>query len=336
MSDYQHNSFAQFDIDVKDNPGIFDPILRDKIKDMAFGLSSTLLCCDSPSIGLKLIVNIGSFKNIAEFKRKYKAGISFLEEKLGVKLDRATSAPNNCMFMPYDPDIKYDPNKKTIPFYEVSFIAEEISHPKRDNNDDDLYYQLCKTAWFVNKLLKAGIDITSTYEAWMKVAFCFACLGESDRELFISVCSLYPGFEKEQCSQRFDKALKEYNGKITIATFYYVCEETYGIEPYPYKPEQVFPPTDKISEIDSETANNTKVQAETAQSISTSKKVIGKNQEDQIGEDDSMILSPLTLTDLTTLPTILNKLTGLFTNPKQQDIVGLSFITWISLYQKQF
>lgn len=76
----------------------------------------------------------------------------------------------------------------------------------------------------VRRILNANVDITSNYDDWMRVAFSLANLGEQGRDLFLRASSLYPGYNREECSKKFDNVLKGRNGLISLGTFFDIAK----------------------------------------------------------------------------------------------------------------
>lgn len=71
---------------------------------------------------------------------------------------------------------------------------------------------------------RRNIDLTSTYEDWLKIGFALASLGESGR-LFFHICSRQnASYKSAETDRKFNSLLKS-NGNITIATFFMACKK---------------------------------------------------------------------------------------------------------------
>lgn len=68
------------------------------------------------------------------------------------------------------------------------------------------------------RLAEAGKDITADYADWINVTFACASLGEQAREAYHTICSLYTGYNREECDEKFSNCLKAGNGLVTLGT----------------------------------------------------------------------------------------------------------------------
>lgn len=84
--------------------------------------------------------------------------------------------------------------------------------------------QCCKV------VAERNIDITSTYDNWIKVEFALASLGENGREFFHLCSSQNEKYDRHETDRKFD-SLQRGNGGITIATFFKICKD-YGVSLY--------------------------------------------------------------------------------------------------------
>jgi hypothetical protein len=66
-----------------------------------------------------------------------------------------------------------------------------------------------------------GIDLTCTYEDWLKMGFALVDgFGEAGREYFHRVSSLNPGYQLAECDRQFTKCLQAKKTGITLRTFF--------------------------------------------------------------------------------------------------------------------
>ena len=64
------------------------------------------------------------------------------------------------------------------------------------------------------------IDITPTYDDWLRVAFALSAeLGESGREVFHRVCRHYPRYNPAECDRKYTQCLRSPRHGIGIGTF---------------------------------------------------------------------------------------------------------------------
>lgn len=91
----------------------------------------------------------------------------------------------------------------------------------------------------VERIVSAGMDITSEYNNWVSIAFAFAGFGEEGRSLFHDVSRLNPKYDWADCDVKFTNCLRsaqqrlEGNGGsetvVSIATFMKIAQE-HGID----------------------------------------------------------------------------------------------------------
>lgn len=67
------------------------------------------------------------------------------------------------------------------------------------------------------RIAESGIDITSTYNDWLKVTFSCASLGEAARESYHIICSQYPNYRREECDMKFNNCLKTKSNTDSVA-----------------------------------------------------------------------------------------------------------------------
>ena len=79
------------------------------------------------------------------------------------------------------------------------------------------------------RLAEAGRDITADYADWINVTFACASVGEQAREAYHTICSLYPGYKREDCDEKFTNCLKSGNGQVTLGTLMKMAQDA-GID----------------------------------------------------------------------------------------------------------
>jgi len=68
------------------------------------------------------------------------------------------------------------------------------------------------------------IDITSTYDDWIRVGSALASLGERGREYFHLVSSTNEKYQADETDKKFNNLLRNVS-KISIGTFFYICSQ---------------------------------------------------------------------------------------------------------------
>lgn len=86
---------------------------------------------------------------------------------------------------------------------------------------------LDKVARLTEEVVRRGIDLTDGYSKWVEIGMTLASLGESGRQFFHAVSSVYPGYDRAKADTKFTNLLRT-TRKVTIATFFHHCE-AYGV-----------------------------------------------------------------------------------------------------------
>ena len=217
-----HSSFICLDIDGQDNPNIKD---WEQLKCQLAAIQQIAYASLSVSgNGLFLLIPI-------KYPSCHKGHFLQLSEdfsQMGITLDRNCS--DICRLRtkslddhPYVNEHALVYNKvKVIERPKPSFVANITSNSR--SNIIGQVAQCCKV------IAERNVDITSTYDSWIKVGFALASLGENGR-LFFHLCSSQnEKYDHREADRKFDN-LQKGNGSITIATFFKICKD-YGVSLY--------------------------------------------------------------------------------------------------------
>lgn len=82
---------------------------------------------------------------------------------------------------------------------------------------------LDKVARLTKEVVRRGIDLTDGYSNWVEIGMALANLGETGREFFHAVSSVYTGYDRAKADTKFTNLLRT-TRKVTIATFFHQCE----------------------------------------------------------------------------------------------------------------
>lgn len=242
--DCKHTGLVQIDIDYKDNPQLVDEVTRRHVKEKINSLLNCVLAATSPNgFGVKALFYVGETDTPTSFKARWRIIKKYVVQESGLVVDDATCAPNSAFYFTYDPEVLADENREMISWDNLlEFVnsvgtvnMEKEQKPIADKNEkyesicDDLDATLAKATVCVNQLIAQEIDITSSYAKWIATCFSLATLGEDGRELWQRVCSNHPKYDRDECNKKYDECLEKYDGKRTIASFFYECEREYGI-----------------------------------------------------------------------------------------------------------
>lgn len=87
---------------------------------------------------------------------------------------------------------------------------------------EDKVMQLCR------EIANRGIDLTGSYDDWMKIGAALSSLGESGRQWFHLCSAQNQKYNAAECDRKFNNLLRS-NRRIGIGTFFYLCKNA-GLE----------------------------------------------------------------------------------------------------------
>ena len=79
------------------------------------------------------------------------------------------------------------------------------------------------------RIAESGKDITADYGDWIEVTFACASVGEAGREPYHTICSVYSGYKREECDEKFTNCLKSGNGSVKLGTLIKMAKQA-GID----------------------------------------------------------------------------------------------------------
>lgn len=108
--------------------------------------------------------------------------------------------------------------------------------PQEPDND------FVKVKALASTLKAKGLDITATYDNWLKTGFALAnAFGEEGRELFHELSSLYPTYNREEADKQYDNCLRTQHGEVNLATLFFLAQAQ-GLAPA-FQAETIQTPT---------------------------------------------------------------------------------------------
>ena len=179
--------------------------------------------------GIFVLVPIASHENHLEHWRALRR---IFKDVYNLHVDESTKNLSRLRFMSHDPGARINKNA-------VVFEARDIEKPaeipqnfaykaaKRFAPDDDTARSVES---LVQKIEQRHIDITPSYEEWMKLGAAIAHhFGEAGRPLFHRISCQYPAYNERESNMKYDSLMKTYTGRpANIESFYYLCKR-YGI-----------------------------------------------------------------------------------------------------------
>jgi hypothetical protein len=209
----QHSGLICLDIDGKDNPVVTD---WENLKSQLSALPQIAFCGLSLSgHGLFLIVPIA----YPSFHKQHFLQLHEDFQGMGITLDRSCGDVCRLRTMSYDANPYINENATVYNKVKV----EQRHHPSLlyYESDEDVIDKVIKCC---REIEMRHIDITSTYDDWIRVGFALASLGERGREFF-HVCSQQnEKYNYDETNKKFNSLLK-CNGNISIATFFAACKQ---------------------------------------------------------------------------------------------------------------
>lgn len=215
----QHSGLICVDIDAKDNPDILD---WETLKQDLSVLPQIAYCALSVSgKGLFLVIPLRyPEKHLQQFRQLQ---IDF--RKMGIMIDSACSDITRLRCLSYD---EHPIINENATLYEGVYVEK----PKHKSFPTCFIYEgentSAEVAVCCRKIQQCGIDITASYDDWLKVGCALATLGERGRSLF-HICSRQNAkYNATKTDKMFTDLLRRNYQQVNIGTFFWMCKQ-YGI-----------------------------------------------------------------------------------------------------------
>lgn len=215
----QHSGLICVDIDAKDNPDILD---WETLKQDLSILPQIAYCALSVSgKGLFLVIPLRyPEKHLQQFRQLQ---IDF--RKMGIMIDSACSDITRLRCLSYD---EHPIINENATLYEGVYVEK----PKHKSFPTCFIYEgentSAEVAVCCRKIQQCGIDITASYDDWLKVGCALATLGERGRSLF-HICSRQNAkYNATKTDKMFTDLLRRNYQQVNIGTFFWMCKQ-YGI-----------------------------------------------------------------------------------------------------------
>lgn len=215
----QHSGLICVDIDAKDNPDILD---WETLKQDLSVLPQIAYCALSVSgKGLFLVIPLRyPEKHLQQFRQLQ---IDF--QKMGIMIDSACSDITRLRCLSYD---EHPIINENATLYEGVYVEK----PKHKSFPTCFIYEgentSAEVAVCCRKIQQCDIDITASYDDWLKVGCALATLGESGRSLF-HICSRQNAkYNAAKTDKMFTDLLRRNYQQVNIGTFFWMCKQ-YGI-----------------------------------------------------------------------------------------------------------
>jgi hypothetical protein len=217
----KHCGLMQVDIDkVEDYELLFNKLCNDDY---------IYVCFRSPGgKGIKAIVKINPSSET--HKSQFKALEIYFKNHYDIAIDSLCKDLARAMLLSYDPDIYCNPGARV--FEEMSiekdyqrkssrgpqFVGEEKA--RYDDESTEVIEKL------IDALEERRIDITSSYENWIKVGFALCTtFGGEGREYFHRIGKMYPNYTREETDKTYSQLLAKNNGKTKLGSIIFLAKE---------------------------------------------------------------------------------------------------------------
>lgn len=210
----QHSGYICVDIDGKDNPDM-------TVEDMRVALAARpYVAYAALSVG-----GNGMFGIIPlAYPERHEEQFDALKEEFlsyGVKIDASCRDTSRLRILSYDP-CPYE-NENALSYCGLGNREVYLAAPSMTDADGDLR----KVKKCVDLIVQHGIDITSSYDEWMRIGAALTALGDAGRYFFHEVSKQYSGYRYAETNKKYDSLLRTTN-RVGLGTFFYWCQQ-YGI-----------------------------------------------------------------------------------------------------------
>jgi hypothetical protein len=140
-------------------------------------------------------------------------------EEFGVisNFDSSVKNINRLRFVTSDSDYYINENPRSIKIFKRKYYSNNIINNSSVNSNE----VHCRIREGIAKLIENKIDITDTYDKWIKVGFALADLGEDGRDYFHQISSINLKYNFLECDKKFTSLMKRYDRKIKINTLFF-------------------------------------------------------------------------------------------------------------------
>lgn len=215
----RHSGLICVDIDGKDNPHIanFNTLIEDtlsQLEEVAYASRSV------SGNGYFVIVPL-------KYPEAHKAHFEKLVRDfaaLDIVIDRACGDVSRLRCQSFDLHQYINLSAKPYEglYHEPKPIRPTFTYNFSGIDAEDKVMQLCR------EIANRGIDLTGSYDDWMKIGAALSSLGETGRQWF-HLCSAQNGkYNAAECDRKFNNLLRS-NRRIGIGTFFYLCNNA-GLE----------------------------------------------------------------------------------------------------------
>ena len=214
----KHSGLMQIDLDdIKDYKSVLTNIRLDSYTYVAF---------QSPGgKGIKVIVKINP--DVSTHLEQFYALEEYYKKEFNVPIDPSCKDVARCLLLSYDPDIFCNPFSDV---FEECFISEQkkVKYVTNDSSKINIYLSNKENPLkeLTEAIEKERIDITNTYENWIKVGYAISeSMGGNGREYFHRISQFHPEYKQEATDKLYNNLSIRNNGSITMGTLFFLAKE---------------------------------------------------------------------------------------------------------------
>ena len=215
----RHSGLICVDIDGKDNPHIanFNTLIED-----------TLSQLEEVAYASRSVSGNGYFVIIPlKYPEAHKAHFEKLVRDfaaLDIVIDRACGDVSRLRCQSFDLHQYINLSAKPYEglYHEPKPVRPTYTYNFSGIDAEDKVMQLCR------EIANRGIDLTGSYDDWMKIGAALSSLGESGRQWFHLCSAQNQKYTAAECDRKFNNLLRS-NRRIGIGTFFYLCKNA-GLE----------------------------------------------------------------------------------------------------------
>lgn len=217
---FEHTGLICIDIDGQDNP-VFGS--GAELKAEVCKIVEVAYCSLSASgKGCFAIIRLSQPENhlghFLALQRLFKS-------RLGIVIDGQCKDVKRLRFASYDSEPYI--NDSAEPFRIIDAATNPKPNPTKTTVamrqrtwDERPEATLDKVTRLTEEVVRRGIDLTEGYSKWVEIGMALANLGDTGREFFHAVSSVYPGYDRAKADTKFTNLLRT-TRKVTIATFFH-------------------------------------------------------------------------------------------------------------------
>lgn len=215
----RHSGLICVDIDGKDNPHIanFNTLIED-----------TLSQLEEVAYASRSVSGNGYFViTPLKYPEAHKAHFEKLVRDfaaLAIVIDRACGDVSRLRCQSFDLHQYINLSAKPYEglYHEPKPVRPTYTYNFSGIDAEDKVMQLCR------EIANRGIDLTGSYDDWMKIGAALSSLGESGRQWFHLCSAQNQKYNAAECDRKFNNLLRS-NRRIGIGTFFYLCKNA-GLE----------------------------------------------------------------------------------------------------------